>query len=74
MFLLLLPVLVLGIARAEEKLSPSTYTHTAPFQHRGTLWLADGVLQDSARTALPGSGVPENKDAAELAYGCSLFF
>ena len=44
MFLLLLPVLMLGIARAEEKSPPSTYTHTAAFQHRGTLWLADDVL------------------------------
>ncbi len=44
MFLLLLPILMLGIARAEEKSPPSTYTHTATFQHRGTLWSADGVL------------------------------
>ncbi len=37
MFLLLLLVLMLGTARADEKLPPLTYTHTAAFQQRGIL-------------------------------------
>ncbi len=40
LFLLLLPILT----RAEERSPPSTYMHSAAFQHRGTLWIADGVL------------------------------
>ncbi len=40
MFLfLLLPILT----RAERS-PPWTYMHMAAFQHRGTLWMADGVL------------------------------
>ena len=44
MFLLLLPILMLGTAKAEGESPSSTFTHTAAFQHRGTLWSADGVL------------------------------
>ncbi len=40
LFLLLLP----NLTRAEERSPPSIYMHTAAFQHRGTLWTADGVL------------------------------
>ncbi len=44
MCLLLLLVPMLGTARAEVKSPLLTYTHTAAFQHRGTLWSADGII------------------------------
>ncbi len=44
MFLLLLLVLMLGTARADEKLPPLTYTHTAAFQQRRMLSSADSIL------------------------------